>query len=400
MPSVESLLLEKLKPKQADAVRSRKRRVLVVAGAGSGKTEVMARRIGWWVAVENVPRESIVAFTFTERAAEEMKFRIRGWMEKITPEGEEVALGGMYVGTIHGFCLAKLREYWPDDYHNYDVLDEGARAALILRGFNTLLGLAALRDAIASSRGRQYGQYATLESFTQAYDQLHEHNRFECELTSGDPPFELGAFEGEWCKAAKLSTNVGNTPEAEAFARSAARYYAYLRCRRFLDFSTSQSEFIRRLRSDPQRIKKLSRQQLHLVVDEVQDINPVQRDLIELLVGRTGRLTAVGDHRQSIYGFRGAKVEIIAGLWERFKKASDAEVVDLEENFRSTPRIIDLANRWADTIGRVRSMQTPAMKHGSTGRTDHHRSHLALVNFGQREQEAAWIAKAIRVLVC
>jgi DNA helicase-2/ATP-dependent DNA helicase PcrA len=399
MPDIENLLLEKLTPKQGDAVKSTKRRILVVAGAGSGKTEVMARRVAWWVGVENVSKDSIVAFTFTERAAEEMKFRIRSWMEKITPEGEEVALGGMYVGTIHGFCLAKLREYWPDEYHNYDILDEGARAALILRGFNALLGLKALREAIASGRGSQYGQYATLESFTQAYDQLHEHNRFECELTSGNPPFELGAPEGEWCKAAKLSTNVGNTPEAEAFARSAARYYAYLRCRRFLDFSTSQSEFIRRLRSDPQRIKKLSRQQLHLVVDEVQDINPVQRDLIELLVGKTGRLTAVGDHRQSIYGFRGAKVEIIAGLWERFKKASDAEVVDLQENFRSTPRIIDLANRWADTIGRVRSMQTPPMKHGSTGRTDHHRSHLALVNFGQREQEAGWIAKAIRVLV-
>lgn len=131
----------------------------------------------------------------------------------------------------------------------------------------------------------------------------------------------------------------------------------------------------------------------------MQDINPVQRKLTELLVGKAGRLTAVGDHRQSIYGFRGAKVEIIADLWGRFKKASDAEVVDLQENFRSTPRIIDLANRWAQTIGQVRSMATPPMKHGNTGRRDHHRSHLALVSFQQRAEEAAWIADAIRVLV-
>lgn len=327
MPSVKDMLLQGLTKKQKDAVMSPKRRVLVVAGAGSGKTEVMARRIAWWVGVEGVSKGNIVAFTFTDRAAEEMKFRIRHWLEKITPADEEVSLGGMYVGTIHGFCLAKIREYWPDDYHNYDILDEGARAALILRGFHGLLGLKALQDAISQ------GQYTTLEKFTQAYDQLQEHNRFEIELPAGKPPYELGLAESEWCKGAKLLTDVGDTPEAKAFARSAARYYAYLRCRRFLDFSTSQSEFIRRLRADTERLEHLAAQKVHLVVDEVQDINPVQRELIEQLVGQAGRLTAVGDHRQSVYGFRGAKVEITAELWEGFKAASDAKVVDLEENF-------------------------------------------------------------------
>src|SRR6266849_3014314 len=312
MPNIKDLLLDKLKPRQAEAVKSPKRCVLVVAGAGSGKTEVMARRIAWWVGVEGVSRENVVAFTFTDRAAEEMKFRIRSWLEKITPEGEEVALGGMYVGTIHGFCLAKLREYWPDNYHNYDILDEGARAALILRGFNGLLGLGGLRAAISAGKGYPYGQYATLEDFTQAFDQLHEHDRFECELPSGDPPFELGDPENQWCKSAKLITDVGSTPEAQGLASSAARYYAYLRCRRFLDFSTSQSEFVRRMNEDKSFQKALEKIQIHLVVDEVQDINPVQRALMELLVGKSGRLTAVGDHRQAIYGFRGAKVEIVA----------------------------------------------------------------------------------------
>lgn len=400
MSAIENLLLKDLTPKQADAVKSSKRRVLVVAGAGSGKTEVMARRIAWWVGVEDISKENIAAFTFTERAAEEMKFRIRSWLEKITPVQEDVALGGMYVGTIHGFCLAKIREYWPDDYHNYDILDEAARAALILRGFNGLLGLGGLRQALAAaSRGGQYGQAATLDNFIQAYDQLHEHNCFACKLVGNDPPFELGAPENDWCKGANLVTDVGDTPVAQAFARSAARYYAYLRCRRFLDFSTSQTEFIRRLRSDSYRLKNLEENQLHLVVDEVQDVNPVQKDLIRLLVGNSGRLTAVGDHRQAIYGFRGAKVDIIAELWEEFKAASDSTVVDLQENFRSTPRIIDLANRWASTIGRLRSMETPVMKHGKKDRVDLDRSHVALVSFAERDSEAAWIADAIRILV-
>lgn len=397
---IENLLRKDLTPKQAEAVQSPTRRLLVAAGAGSGKTEVMARRIGWWVGVQKVPKENVIAFTFTERAAEEMKFRIRSWLGKIAPEGEEVALGGMYVGTIHGFCIAKIREFWPDAYHNFDILDEAARAALILRGFNGLLGLQALRSAIAKTKQNgKYSQYGTLEDFTQAYDQLHEHNLFKCKLPAKSPPIELGPAESEWCKAAELLTKAGKSPQALAFARSAARYYAYLRCRRFLDFSTSQTEFIRRLRADPQRLKKLAEQDIHLVVDEVQDINPVQRQLIELLVGRPGKLTAVGDHRQAIYGFRGAKVEIIAELWESFKKAPDSKVVDLQENFRSTPRIIDLANGWAETIGRVRSMKTPQMEHGRKRRDDNHRSHVSLINFRRRLQEAEWIAEAIRALV-
>jgi DNA helicase-2/ATP-dependent DNA helicase PcrA len=393
MTEIKNILLERLTKKQADAVTSDKRRVLVVAGAGSGKTEVMARRVAWWIGVEGVPKKDIVAFTFTDRAAEEMKFRIRFWIEKITPPGEEVSLGGMYIGTIHGFCLQKLREYWPDIYHNYDILDEGARTALILRGFHGLLGLSALQSAAGM------GQFATIDNFTQAYDQLHEHNVFNIRLPSSEPPVELGAAESEWCKKAELLTDVGDTPEAAAFAVSSARYYAYLRCRRFLDFSTSQSEFVRSLSADPDRHEQTLSGKIHLVVDEVQDINPVQLELIKLLTGRTGSLTAVGDHRQSIYGFRGAKVEIIGKIWEGFKKAQDAEVVDLEENFRSTPMIIDLANRWSGTIGRIRTMETMPMKHGNKNRMDHHRSHMALISFQERAQEAAWIAEAIRILV-
>lgn len=391
--AMEKLLLENLTEGQKAAVRAKERRLLVVAGAGSGKTEVMARRIAWWVGVEGVSKDQIVAFTFTERAAEEMKFRIRAWIEKVTPEGEEVSLGQMYVGTIHGFCLQKIREFWPDDYHNYDILDESSRASLILRGYGGLLGLNVLKEALGK------GQFATLEAFMQAYDQLHEHNQFDVELPSTTPPHELGATEQEWCKKARLKINPGTSAAAKAFAEAAARYYAYLRCRRFLDFSTSQSEFLRQLNADKAFRQQLEAEKIHLVVDEVQDINPVQSELITLLTGKSGKLTMVGDHRQAIYGFRGAKVEIIGEYWEAFKKAADATVVDLQENFRSTPRIIGLANAWAETISPLRSMATPDMLPGNKKRKDLHHSHVALIGFREREAEAAWIAEAIRVLV-
>jgi DNA helicase-2/ATP-dependent DNA helicase PcrA len=393
--NVSQRLLDGLTDDQKSAVRSPKRRVLIVAGAGSGKTEVMARRVAWWVGVEGVPKQTIVAFTFTEKAAEEMKFRVRRWIGEITPAGEDVNLGGMYVGTIHGYCLEKVREFWPDDYHNFDILDEAARAALILRGFNGVLGLSKLRAALGPTQGMS----ATVEQFILAYDQLHEHNKFDVVMASDTAPFELGAAEQEWCKKAELITKTGTTPAAKAFAVSAARYYAYLRCRRFLDFSTSQTEFVRRLSGDKLRRGELTSLKVHLVVDEVQDINPVQRDLMAALVGSNGKLTAVGDHRQAIYGFRGAKVEIIGEMWKAFKSANDAEIVDLQHNFRSTPRVIEIANRWAKTITAVSGMKTVDMLHAQQGRVDTHPSHVAAIKFNSRDKEAAWIAKAIRELV-
>jgi DNA helicase II / ATP-dependent DNA helicase PcrA len=400
MPDIKKLLFEDLTKQQIEAVKSSKRRVLIIAGAGSGKTEVMARRIAWWVGVEGVSKDQIVAFTFTDRAAEEMKFRIRSWIGKITPEGEDVSLGGMYIGTIHGYCLAKIREFWPNDYHNFDILDEGGRAALILREFNFLLALNGLRKALPKRQdGSDTSQSDTFDQFTLAYDQLQEHNRFDVQLPDSIPPVELGEAEKDWCRQAKLLTDVGSSEEAKAFAVSAARYYAYLRCRRFLDFSTSQAEFIRRLEADTTRQMALQKANVHLVVDEIQDINPVQMQLIRLLTDKSGKLTTVGDHRQAIYGFRGAKVELIGELWKEFHKEKTDEVVDLQENFRSTARIVDVANRWAGTIGPVGTMQTPDMKHGNKGRTDHHASHVALIGFPERIDESRWIADAIREIV-
>ncbi len=400
MADLEKLLLANLTKQQAEAVRSTKRSVLVVAGAGSGKTEVMARRIAWWVAIDKVPKDQIVAFTFTERAAEEMKFRIRAWIAKVTPEGEEAALGQMSIGTIHGYCLAKLREWWPDDYHNFDILDQAARTSLLQRGFNGVLGLGAFRTALSDGREFQVGQYDTLEKFAQTYDLLHEHDQFEVKLPAGPVPINLGEAEREWCKKAELKTQIGDDAPSKSFAESAARYYAYLRCRRFLDFATSQTELLRRLRSDKDTLEReVRKKEIHLVVDEVQDINPVQHELIKLLAGKSGKLTSVGDHRQSIYGFRGAKIDIIAQLWEQNKSSHDGAVIGLGENFRSTEAIIELANSWAATIQPPRGMESPAMVHGRKTRKHAHSSHLALTGFQDREQEADWIAKAIKILV-
>lgn len=388
---LQDLLLAGLTDEQKAAVRSRKRRVLLIAGAGSGKTEVMARRVAWWI-VGGTPKDSIVAFTFTERAAEEIKFRIRKFVQKITPPGQDATLGGMYVGTIHGFCLKMLREIAPNVYHNYDVIDEGARLALVQRVYHWLLGLKAFETELG------VGQYATIDEFLYAYDLLNEYDELDVELSQDPIPHIVGQ-EGEWVKAATLRTKIGTSKIAKAFAMPAARFYAYLRCRRFLDFSTSQSELTRLLRGSPRALDAIRKKISHVVVDEVQDINPVQDELIRAIVHKEGALTAVGDHRQAIFAWRGGRVEIMAKLYKEFKGTADAEVLELASNFRSTPRIIAIANRWAKTIGVEKPMSSPDMSHGNKKRSDFHKSHTGALEFPDRTAETRWIAQTIKQLV-
>ncbi len=389
---LKTQLLDGLNDKQRGIVQADLRRLLVIAGAGSGKTEVMARRIAWWVGVEDIDRSKVVAFTFTERAAEEMKFRIRRHLVAVTPSDEDVTLGGMYVGTIHGFCLQMLRELRPDAYHNYDILDEGARLALVQRGYNPILGLRGFQTELG------LGQHASLITFLKAYDLLNEYCELDVKLPSDDPPYRLEE-EKEWCKEARLKTKVGIDDLAKSFATSAARLYAYLRCRRFLDFSTSQSELVRLLEKDKASLVSLNSRYSRIVVDEVQDINPVQERLISLLVGSSGSLTAVGDHRQGIYRFRGSRVELMARLAESMRKAHDSDVRDLTFNYRSTPKIITLANKWSQTIGAIPGLTNPDMEHGNKRRLDEEQSHTAVMQFTTRSGEAKWIAESINHLV-
>jgi DNA helicase-2/ATP-dependent DNA helicase PcrA len=389
---IETLLLEGLTPEQSDAVQSSARRLLVVAGAGSGKTEVMARRIAWWIGVQGVPRDEIIAFTFTEKAAEEMKFRIRRWVQVVTPEGEDATLGRMYVGTIHGFCLQMLQELLPEVYGVFDVIDDAGRLAMVQRMFNHPLGLTALKSAL------DQGQFATISEFLFGYDQMHEAGVFQAVGPTSPRP-EIGREEGDWIKEWHLSTDVGSGAVAEAFAVSAARYYGALHARRLLDFSTAQSELVGLLEASGKHLDELRTRYRRLVVDEFQDVNLVQNRLVGLLTGDTGTMTAVGDHRQAIYGWRGGRVQIMADWQADLAASSDGDVLDLPDNFRSTPRIIRLANEWADSIGALGTLPSPHMTHGNDDRVDEDASHVALRRFGNRDAEAAWLAETITRLV-
>jgi DNA helicase-2/ATP-dependent DNA helicase PcrA len=249
---------------------------------------------------------------------------------------------------------------------------------------------------LASAQG--LGQFETIDFFLRGYDLLNEYDLLDVALSPGPIPHRAGG-EWDWVKGATLKTDVGNSNVSQAFAVSAARFYAYLRCRRFLDFSTSQSELTHLLKRKKDFLATLRDRLTHLVVDEVQDINPVQDGLIRLLVGKDGHLTAVGDHRQAIFAWRGGRVEIMGSLFGELKKATDGKVFELSANFRSTQRIITLSNAWARTIGSVQSMSSPDMAHGKQHRDDSDPSHTAAVEFDTRQKEAEWIARTIGQLV-
>jgi DNA helicase-2/ATP-dependent DNA helicase PcrA len=390
-------LLSGLDPDQSSAISDSSRRLLVIAGAGSGKTEVMARRVAWWLAVDGVPKDQIVAFTFTRRAAEEMQFRVRRYIQLITPPGEDATLGGLYVGTIHSFCLQTLREIDPTTYHNFDVLEDVARVALVNREFHNLLGLPALQSQLP---GRYRASISrTIDEFLSAYDLLNEYDLLDVRLAKGPIPRRPGQEMNDWCRGAVLRTKVGTSEMAEAFALAAGRYYAFLRSRRFLDHSTSQSELTRLLRDRPELLGQLKERITHVVVDEVQDVNPVQNNLVRMLTQDSGRLTAVGDHRQAIFAWRGGRVALMADLDAELRKDPDGGVVELARNYRSTPRIVEVSNRWNETIGTPGGMPSPAMIAGRESRLDRDPSHVGTARFDDRDMEAEWIAKTITRLV-
>ncbi len=397
LAEARDVLLAGLNQEQHSAVSSDSRRLLVVAGAGSGKTEVMARRVAWWIAVEKVSRDEIVAFTFTEAAAEELKFRIRTWLERVSKGDEDPTLGGMYIGTIHGFCLQALREFAPDEFYMFDVVDDAGRMALIEQGYNAVLGLAGFKSA-AEAADAAKGRFRSLELFLRGYDLLNEYGQLDVSLPEDPLPADV-AQDREWCRQAVLQTNIGSSDLATAFSVSAGRYFAYLRARRFLDFSTIQSEFASRLEADHDFGQRIRDRWTRLVVDEVQDINPVQDALIRQVVGDQGFLTAVGDHRQAIYSFRGGRVDLMGSLFREFDEAADGHIQELPSNYRSTPRLIELSNRWSETILDTAGMTNPAMKHRKELRQDLSELHVAQLHFDDREMEADWIADSICALV-
>ena len=197
-----------------------------------------------------------------------MKFRIRRHVQKLTTPGEDGTLGGMYIGTIHGFCLKLLRESWPDNYHNYDVIDEAGRLALVQRGFHGILGLSQLRTVFGK------GLFETIERFLLAYDLLNEYDELDVTLSDAPMPHDVSS-EAAWCKDARCERKWARPmkPKRSLYPRQGITPISAVAGSSIL---VLPRQTVRMLRQDRSALETIRQRLTHIVVDEVQDINPVQ----------------------------------------------------------------------------------------------------------------------------
>ena len=279
----------------------------IIAAAGSGKTEVVSQRVACLLA-EGEPAESIVAFTFTDKAAKELKERIRQRAEARLGGAATDHLGRLYVGTIHGYCFQLLQTHIPK-YETYTPLDPNQLTNLLYREQSRLK----LR--------------------------LHDPNN---KLFNGIRMFQesIDVVENELIRIEDL-------PES-TFRDSASSYYAMLDGYRFMSFGTQIVEAVRALEDVDVRAKVTSTLK-HLIVDEYQDVNSAQERLIELLSKPHGTadLVVVGDDDQSIYQWRGSDVSNIVSFSDRYEGVTK---FNLLVNRRSRPDIVKLANGFAQSI--------------------------------------------------
>lgn len=287
-----------------DAVRHRGSHMQIIASAGSGKTEVVSQRVADLLA-DGLPAESIVAFTFTERAAEELKNRISERVEDRLGPAALDRLGAMFVGTIHAFCFRLLQQKVPR-YETFDVLDDNQLTAFLSREASRLQ----LRQLDDRNR-----LFAAIAAFQQGVDVVE--NELLDTTTLPDP-----------------------------FGSVLLGYYETLERYRLLTYGQQVVRAVTELQR-PELIEEMHDRLRHLIVDEYQDVNPAQERLIELLTGPKVELCVVGDDQQAIYQWRGSDVSNIVDFTQRYSGVATFEITT---NRRSRPQIVGVANTFGATI--------------------------------------------------
>ncbi|HLH37965.1 MAG TPA: UvrD-helicase domain-containing protein [Bryobacteraceae bacterium] len=295
--------LEGLNPRQREAVQHGEGPLLVLAGAGSGKTRVITHRIAYLMSVHRVPGWAILAVTFTNKAAAEMRDRVRSLTGEIGGDAPTVA-------TFHSFCVRLLRR-------------EGAPLAAIRPGFTTRFTIYDDDDQLSILK-QTYRQLGLDEKFMQYRAALSRISHAKSHKQSPD----------EMARAA-------SDPVTERLAVVYEKYEAKLRESNALDFDDLLLEAVRLLEHDAATREKLNRRYEFVMVDEYQDTNRSQYELMRLLTGERRNICVVGDEDQSIYGWRGANIRNILDFERDFPGAA---IIRLEQNYRSTKNILEAAN--------------------------------------------------------
>ncbi|MBS3799324.1 MULTISPECIES: DNA helicase II [unclassified Pseudoalteromonas] len=289
-----SELLDGLNDKQREAVAAPLQNMLVLAGAGSGKTRVLVHRIAWLMQVENASPYSVFAVTFTNKAAKEMRARVEQ-----TIQG---SAGGMWIGTFHGLAHRILRAHHREAKlpESFQILDSDDQQRMIRR----------LLKAMNIDEKK--------------WPAKHIAWYISAKKDEGLRPGDIQAYD---VNEQLLQRVYGAYQEA---------------CDRagLVDFAEILLRCYEVLQQQPALLRHYQQRFAHILVDEFQDTNTIQYRWLALIAGDTNSMMIVGDDDQSIYGWRGARIENI----KRFLDDFDAETIRLEQNYRSTATILKAAN--------------------------------------------------------
>ena len=343
-PSSEDLhpLLQGLNPVQREAVLHSEGPLLLFAGAGSGKTRVLTHRVAYLIAARNVSPRHILAVTFTNKAAQEMKERI----ERLV--GENVGKH-LWVGTFHATCARLLREHGEKigierDFLVYDDSDQLTLMREVLRSL--------------SIDETKFKPRAILSHISRAKEKLITPETWKEHF--------VGFFEDVCAKVYPV-------------------YQARLRQNNALDFDDLLVETVNLLQQRPEVLARLQERYRYIMVDEYQDVNHVQYLFLKLIADRYRNLCVVGDDDQSVYLFRGADVGLILQFEHDYPEAA---VMKLEQNYRSTKTILSAAyNVVRNNRGRKDKKLWTENDHGVP---------LTKRENENEQEEAVWIAQKIR----
>jgi DNA helicase-2/ATP-dependent DNA helicase PcrA len=281
---------------QQSAIDTTDKNLQIIACAGAGKTQVISQRIMNILKKDGVEAKNVIAFTYTEKAAAELKTRVL----KLCREqlGNINGLAEMYIGTIHSWCLQAIQDNIYE-YQKFAILDE-IKLKLFIDKYYTEVGMA----GAGLDRYKDTGRYISILSVLR-----------EAELTEG-------------------------TELPEEWSDALHDYQQTLFNHSYFDFTTIMTEAIRNLKENEVFQEKVLGNLKYLIVDEYQDVNPIQEELIVQLSKSECNICVVGDDDQTIYQWRGGDVTYIQKFQQRYK---DVTYIKLEDNFRSSPGIIDVA---------------------------------------------------------
>lgn len=291
-------LLEELNPKQKEAVMQTEGPCLVIAGAGSGKTKVLTYKISYLMKEKNVKPWNILAITFTNKAANEMKERVQALV------GD--AINDIWLGTFHSICVRILRKFIDriGFDHSFAIFDSSDQKTLIKNCMKEL-----------NIDPKLFTEKSILAEISNAKNDMLTPEKYE-EIANGDYRREI----------------------------TSKVYYLYqkkLRENNAIDFDDIINFTINILTENPDILEYYTEKFKYVLVDEYQDTNKSQFMLVSLLASRYGNITVVGDNDQSIYRFRGADITNILNFEKDFP---GSKIVKLEQNYRCTGNILKAAN--------------------------------------------------------